>query len=434
MGCGILSSGESDILADETGCYHWPMPTADPTAPIDIARIRAAFPSLASDVIFMENAGGSQVPRLVADRIRDYMLTSYVQLGAPYDLSRLATDIVQQAHDLVEIQMNASPGGRVILGSSCSQLTSMIGTCYGDILEPGDEIVIAQSNHESFVGPWRRLADRGITIRWWNVDREQQACTPEGLASVLSDRTRIVAFPHVSNLLGGINDVAAISAQIHEAGALSVCDGVAFAPHRAIDVQAFDVDWYVYSTYKVYGPHMAAMYGRTEAIESLTGPNHGFIPKDAIPSKFELGGVSHEGCAGLLGVGAYLSYLVGRDTIDRTVVEDAFEIMTLCELPLQEVLLSYLAAHPRVRLVGSPVADRSRVPTISFLHDRMTSAQVSEAVCQRGIGVRHGHMYSRRLCEGLEIDPADGVVRISMVHYNTPEEMDRLLAILDDVM
>ena len=403
----------------------------------DAQRIRSWFPALQADLVFLENAGGSQVPGVVADRMREYMLSSYVQLDAGYALSQKATDTVNAAHEFVNLLMNGSQAGKVVLASSCSVLCRMLADCYARILVPGDEIIVAETGHEANAGPWVSLADHGAKVLIWSVDRDSCSCRLEALEDLVTERTRIVALPHVSNLLGDIVDLKAVVEIAHGCGARVVADGVAYAPHRAIDVAAWDVDWYVYSTYKVYGPHLGALFGRHDAFAELHGPNHYFIPKDEVPYKFELGGVSHEGCAGLLALGGYLNFLAGREpgaAPDRQMVEDAYEVMTEHELPLQERLVSYLLSRPSVRLVGPSAVDQTRVGTISFVHETCPSSQIAAAAHEAGIGIRNGHMYAHRLCKALEIDPDDGVVRVSLLHYNTMEEIDRLIELFERVL
>jgi selenocysteine lyase/cysteine desulfurase len=310
----------------------------------------------------------------------------------------------------------------------------MLADCYAGILSPGDEVIIAETAHEANAGPWASLGGQGMTVKVWKMDPTTGVCALDDLDRMLTSRTRIVAFPHVSNLLGDIVDLEGIVRLAHRVGARVVVDGVAYAPHRAMDVESWDVDWYVYSTYKVYGPHMAALYGKDEAFAELAGPNHYFIPDDEVPYKFELGGVIHEGCAGLLALGDYLSFLAGRHQVDRQTVTGAFEVMTRCELPLQQCLLDYLLPHPRVRVVGPHTAGRSRVGTISFLHDELSSREIAEAAHQRNIGIRNGHMYAHRLCRAMGLDPEDGVVRVSLVHYNSLEEIHRLIDVFDGVL
>jgi cysteine desulfurase family protein (TIGR01976 family) len=402
----------------------------------DRERIRAQFPALAGDTVYLENAGGSQVPAVVADSIRDYMLTSYVQLGASYPLSLRATELVDEAHDFVRMMMNGKEG-EVILGSSTSALLQMIAGCYAQVLKPGSEIVVAQTGHEANVGPWKMLERHGFTLRWWEMDPVDYTCPLSDLEYLLSDRTALVAFPHVSNLLGEIVDIERITSLAHEAGARVVVDGVAYAPHRAIDVSAWNVDWYAYSTYKVYGPHMAALWGRRDALAELPGPNHFFVHDDDLPYKFEVGGANHEGCAGICGLRDYLAFVVGEAdprALDRPAIEQAFNIMTACELPLQARLIEYLRSREDVRVVGPTETGDSRVGTISFVHDSKSSAEITAAVDRSGIGIRHGHMYAYHLCEAAGLDPEDGVVRTSLVHYNTMEEIERLIEVFDAVL
>lgn len=408
------------------------MPTT--ASPPDLDQIRARFPALDQDTLFLENAGGSQVPADVVEAMTAYLSRTYVQLGAPYALSQHCTRIVADAHEDVRVLMNATDVGQVVLGHSSSALFRMLADCYAPIIEPGDEIVVHEAGHEANIGPWLRLEERGARIRWWRVDPETGASSLEALREVLSPRTRLVAVTHVSNLLGEIVDVAAVTAAAHAVGARVVVDGVAYAPHRAIDVAALGVDWYGYSAYKVYGPHVGALFGRTEAFAELVGPNHFFVPRDEVPYKFELGGVAHESCAGLLALRAYLQFLAGREVYDRRTVTEAFAVMEALERPLQARLVAYLEAHPRVRIVGPAHADAGRVATVSFVHAEASSASISHVANERQIGIRFGHMYAHRLCTALGLDPEDGVVRVSCVHYNTPQEIERLIEVIDPVL
>ena len=398
-------------------------------------RIRGEFPALASETVYLENAGGSQVPRQVIERITRYLSESYVQLGAGYPLSQYCTKVVDDAHWFISRFMNAGEG-EVILGSSTTALLNMLADCYSKILEPGSEIIIAESGHEANMGPWKRLAESGIVIRWWRVDPEKFVCPINELETLLSEKTALVALPHVSNLLGDIVDIEAVTKLAHRYNARVVVDGVAYAPHRAIDCEAWDVDWYAYSSYKVYGPHMAALYGRKDAVSELTGPNHFFIPRDDIPYKFEPGGVSHEGCAGLLGLGDYLRVLLGLPEtaeLGRGEIAEAFSVMAALEQPLQERLIEYLSANPAVRIIGPLAADSSRVGTISFVHDSLSSSEITAVVDKSGIAIRHGHMYAYDLCQALGMDSDEGVVRVSFVHYNTLDEVERLIGVLDGI-
>ncbi len=399
----------------------------------DQDQVRGQFPALAGATIFLENAGGSQVPGFVADRIHRYLTQTYVQLGAGYPLSQQCTATVDNAHAFARTFVNAGDG-QVILGSSSTALLNILADSYGRILKPGQKIILAETGHEANLGCWKRLESQGVEIVWWRMDKEKLVCPMEDLKELLDDRTALVALPHVSNLLGGIVDLKAIVELAHSAGARVVADGVAYAPHRAIDVQAWDVDWYVYSTYKVYGPHMAVMFGKKEALAELVGPNHFFIPADELPYKFEPGGANHESCAGLLGLGDYLEFLTGADSWDRAVIEKAFARMQAWEEPLMNRLLDYLNDRNDVRVIGPAAGGPDRVGTISFVHGSKGSREITEAVDQTDVAIRHGHMYAWHLCDALGLNLEDGVVRVSFVHYNTLDEMERLIEIFEQVL
>ena len=407
-------------------------------APIlpDSEAIRRQFPALAGPTLFLENAGGSQVPACVADRMHRYLTGSYVQLGAGYRLSQEATATAAAAHDFARTLVNAGDG-HAILGSSSTVLLNMLAASYGQILKPGRRIVLAETGHEANLGCWKRLEQLGLETVWWHIDPGSLTCPLDDLRELLDERVALVALPHVSNLLGGIVDLPAVAALAHDVGARVVADGVAYAPHRAIDVQALGVDWYVYSTYKVYGPHMAVLYGSGPALAELTGPNHFFVPADDLPYKFEPGGANHESCAGLLGLGEYLNFLTGRDPAgpcDRVTVEQAFARMQELEEPLIVRLLDYLGSRADVRIIGPQSGGPGRVGTVSFVHAHKSSREISAAVDRSDVAIRYGHMYAWHLCQALGLDLADGVVRASFVHYNTLAEIDRLIEVLAPVL
>jgi cysteine desulfurase family protein (TIGR01976 family) len=423
------------------------MPTLD--------SIRAQFPALAGPITYLDNAGCSQLPRCVIDAMSRYLVDNYVQLGADYEPSKRAKATVERAHEVVKCLVNAGMGagdaaayttgpaggstsvGEVILGPSTSALCNMIAQCYADAPHPSrDEIVVSTAGHESNVGPWVRLAKRGYKVRLWDLDPGTMTFTSDGLRKHLSDRTRLVVFPQVSNILGEIVDVAALTAVAHAAGARVVVDGVAYVPHRAVDVRAWKCDWYVYSTYKVYGPHMAAMFGTREAMAELTGPNHYFIDAKSFPYKFELGGVNHEGAAGIAALYEYLCFLADAPApgpgapVDRAVIERAMGVMTELELPVQRRLVEFLSSDGGVRIIGPAHAEASRVSTIAFVRLGKSSAELVKRANAAGLGCRYGSFYSVRLCEQFGLSAADGVVRISTVHYNTMDEVERMIAFL----
>lgn len=409
-----------------------------PPAPLDDQAIRARFPALAGPTVFLDNAGGSQLPDVVINAVSDYLKHSYAQLGGDYEPSARAARTVQRAHDLTNFFLNGVGAGHAILGPSTTALCHVLAGAYADA-GPGerDELIIAAAGHEANIGPWTRLASRGFTVRFWPTQRDgagRWRPRLDTLRSMLSPRTRLVAMPHVSNILGEVWDVRAVCDLARSFGARTVIDGVAYAPHHAPDVRAIGCDWYVYSTYKVLGPHMAALFGTHEAFAELTGPNHYFIPRHAVPYKFELGGVNHEGCAGLAALWDYCCFLAGADARaepSRDVIERAFGVIAEREQALQARLLARLNARRDVRVVGPCEADPSRVCTVSFVHDRRPSGAIAREANALGLGLRYGHFYSLRLIEEMGLDPAEGVVRISLLHYNTFDEVDRAADFID---
>lgn len=409
---------------------------------ITIERIRSYFPAIeASPDVLLDNAGGSQVPRAVADAIRDYMLQSYAQLGADYETSRRSTATFDQAHDFINLLMNGTGHGHVALASATTVNCAMLADCYARAKPHGrNEVIVAETAHEANAGPWYRLKDRGFTIHTWACEPDTLELGLDALRDLLSDRTLLVAFPHVSNVLGRVEDAGAIARTAHEAGARVVVDGVAYAPHRAIDVRAIEADWYAYSTYKVFGPHMAALFGTNEAFRELEGPNHFFVPREEIPYKFEPGGASHEGCAGLLALWSYLAVLAEDGTeANRKGIEKAFARIAQLEHALLARLLDYLKSKPEVRIIGPADPSADRVATISFVHRQKRSAEIAVAANAARYGIRYGHFYAYRVCdrltrEGICHDVEDGVVRVSMLHYNSPEEVDGLIACLDTLL
>lgn len=372
------------------------------------------------------------MPRQVADAIRDFMVESYVQRGAGYRLSQNVTRVVDEARQMACDLVGAGDTGAMTFGATTSSLMRMLADAYADTLREGDEIVVAEAGHEANVGPWVRLEKFGARIVWWRIDPTERRARVEDLEPLLSERTRIVAFPQVSNILGEVTDARAVADLAHQVGAEVVVDGVAFAPHASVDVQALDADWYVFSFYKVFGPHMAALYGKHEAYARLVGPNHFFVPRDAVPYKFELGAPPYELCAGLVGLRDYLRMVGGPVGSDRERFVRAFRTMLTMERPVHRHLVDRLSSWPGVRMISS--SQPESVGIVSFVHERLSSQEIAEAAWAEQIGIRHGSMYSNRLISALGLDPEDGVVRVSLAHYNTVEEIDRLLAVLEPIM
>lgn len=411
------------------------------TTPLQLEFVRQQFPSLAGDWVFFDNAGGSQTLKPVVDRIADYLLTSNVQLGASYAVSQQSGDRVAQGAQAVATLINAADPSEVVMGSSTSLLLRLLAQCMGRTLQPGDEVIVTNCDHEANISPWVDLKAQGIVVKFWRLNPTTLTLDLADLEALLTPRTRLVALTHTSNVLGSINPIRAIADVVHAHGALVCVDGVAYAPHRLVDVQALDVDFYVFSFYKVYGPHYAVLYGKRDHLLALPGINHFFIEETDIPYKFQPGNVNYELSYGLIGLCDYFSDLARHHYGDRTAPDlrtqlvQAFDLIQQHEDRLGDRLLRYLGQKPNVRIIGLPQADGAqRVPTISFVIDGVNSSTIPRQVDAHHIGIRFGHFYAKRLIDDLGLSVQDGVVRVSMVHYNTLDEVDRLIQVLDALL
>ncbi len=403
--------------------------------------VRQQFPSLAGDWTFFDNAGGSQTLKRVVERISEYLLTSDVQLGASYAVSQLAGDRVTKAAQAMATLINAGTASEVVMGSSTTLMIRILSLCISQTWNRGDEVIVTNCDHEANIGAWIDLAKQGIKIKVWRINPDTLKLHLEDLEQLLSDRTRLVAFTHGSNILGTINPVKDITKLVHKHGAMVCVDGVGYAPHRLIDVQDLDVDFYVLSFYKVYGPHYALLYGKQEHLIAMPGINHYFIGKTDIPYKFQPGNVNFELSYGMLGLSDYLSELAqlhyGEQTAPdlRSQMVQALDLMSAHEDVISDRLLNYLTSKSNVQIIGQPETNHDlRVPTISFVVDGISSETIPPQIDKHNIGIRFGDFYAKRLIEDLGLDKQGGVVRVSMVHYNTIEEVDRLIQALETVL
>jgi len=403
---------------------------------IDQEWVQSQFPALSNGWVFFDNAGGSQTLGSAIEKIREFLTDRDVQIGGSYEISQKAAEALKMARKAAATFMNASRPEEIVFGHSTTALVMTLAASMRKLFKEGDEIVLCRADHESNIGHWERLAEFGVKIRWWEPDNDGRLSLSD-LEDLLNDRTRLVCVHHVSNLLGQINPVAEIAALVHKYGAQICVDGVAYAAHRAVDVQAWDVDYYIFSVYKCYGPHTAIMYGRYECLEPLEGQYHYFYGKEVIPGKLEPGNANYELNYTMVAIVDYLAELgrrAGGTGDTRSLLERGFGAITRRENALTERLLDFLNGHPRMRIVG-PVANNqsSRVPTISFRIDGVNSQSACKITDRHKIAMRHGDFHSRRLAEALNETHDGGVLRISLVHYNTLEEADRLCAVLQEI-
>ncbi len=414
-----------------------PVPRLLPDALLD--HVRAQFPALDSPWALFDNAGGSVPLGTVADRVAEYLRGHAVQLGASYELSQRATAQVAEGHRAAERLVNAEPG-EVVLGASTTANLRLLARALRPWFGPGDEVVVTDLDHESNIGPWRALESEGVTVREWRFRRESGDLHAEDLDALLGPRTRLVCFTHCANVVGTLHDAAGLVRRIHAAGALACVDGVAFAPHRLVDVKALGADFYAVSLYKTFGPHLGLLYGRRELLERAASQNHFFVGPGELPGKFEPGGVPHELAASLPAIPEYLLGLEAKLHEGGTGPEPerlarAFGAIAAHEAALAAPLLAFLAGRAGVRVVGEPTADpQRRVPTVAFTLDGRDAADIPAALDAAGVAIRYGHFYAHRAIEAMGLLPRHGVVRVSMAHYNTPAEVGRLIEALDRVL
>lgn len=403
-------------------------------APLDLDFVRQQFPAFAEpslrDRAFFENAGGSYACAPVIGRLHEYYRRLKLQPYYAYPASTEAGEWIDASHQRLAEYLNVE-ADEIHFGPSTSQNTYVLAQALRQRLQPGDEVIVTQQEHEANGGVFRRLAEHGCVIREWTVDRETGALDPAQLDALLGPRTRLLAVTQCSNVLAQLNPVAAIVAKARAAGATTVVDGVAWAPHGLPDVRALGADVYLFSLYKTYGPHQGLMVVRKPLLERL--PNEGHYFNAAYPRKRLVpAGPDHAQVAAARGIAEYFDALDahhgGGDPAQRPARVRAR--LRAAEQPLLAALLQFLADRRDLRVLG-PLDPAQRAATVSFVPLRRTPAAVAAALSQHGVMAAAGHFYAVRLLEALGVDPARGVVRLSFLHYTSPEDLARLLRALD---
>ncbi|KAF9563571.1 selenocysteine lyase [Agrocybe pediades] len=422
--------------------------------PFDVEKARSQFPALASGYIFGDNAGGSQAAQQVIDRITDYFVNSNVQLGADYSVGQQTTKrvLVDGPKEAAKLFNAASPD-EIVFGSSSTMNLENLARGLEPNMKEGDEFIIT-GEHEANNGPWKKLAARkGLDVKIWQPTLSNPenpysiVLRVEDLIPLITANTRIVAISACSNILGSILPVKEVVKAIREeakkkgADRIEVSvDCVAYAPHRFIDVQDWDVDFCVFSFYKVYGPHISGLYVRAHALEnSVTSVVHHFLHVDKVAYKLQPGGPGYELVHGATGVIPYLLSLTDKNDLRASFDAIAEHEQTLLK-PLMAFLTDPKQRERGVRIVGEETVGLHRVPTVSFVvtgQNAIKSKAIVNFFDQKGgIGIRYGHFYAYTLVDELtpKLDVNDGVVRISLVHYNTVEEVQRIISILEEVL
>jgi cysteine desulfurase family protein (TIGR01976 family) len=404
---------------------------------LDVQSVRSHFPSLQQtqdgrEVVFFDNPGGTQVPRSVVDAMAHYLLHDNANHGGAYATSRRSDAMIEEAHRAMADMLGASSPDEIVFGPNMTSLTFSLSRALGHWLTAGDEIVVTRLDHDADISPWMLLArDTGANLRW--VDFRTEDCTldMDDLERRLSRKTKLVACAYASNAVGTINDVKSITEMAHHAGALIFIDAVQYAPHGLIDVQALDCDFLACSAYKFFGPHEGILYGKYDLLDRL--PAYKVRPaKDRPPHKFETGTQNHEGIAGTLAAVDYLAGLSGsahESAGRRDRLSAAMEAIEAYERDLVSRLIAGLEQISGLRIYGitDPSFFDRRVPTVAFRMEGFSPRRVAEYLGEKGIFVWDGNYYALAVTERLGFEDKGGMVRVGLVHYNTEEEVDRLI-------
>jgi cysteine desulfurase family protein (TIGR01976 family) len=462
------------------------MPTTEQTVipALDLAYVRAQFPSLAQTVnghpaTFLDGPGGTQVPQRVIDATSNYLRRDNANTGGAYATSRHTDSMIAEARAAMADFLHCAPD-EVVFGPNMTTLTYAVSRAIGRELKPGDEIVVTRLDHDANVSPWLQMAeDRGITVRWAEIHEEDCTLNMADLGSKINSNTKLVAAGYASNAVGTINPVKEIVRLAHAAGALAYIDAVHYSPHGLIDVAALDCDFLVCSTYKFFGPHMGVLFGKREHLQRLrpykVRPN-----TNAIPNCWEWGTLNHECIAGITACVDYLADLGrsstnestnasdgisdettkmrvphpsrfskgGNDAADtsgfnesginerRAAIEAAYRAIHEHEHGLLKRMMTGLKEIPHLKIYGitDPTRFDERCATLALRIGNFTPLQLAGQLGHRGFFTWDGNYYALNLTEQLDVEKSGGFLRIGLVHYNTPEEVDRLLTALREIL
>ena len=453
------------------------MPIAETSAPaeLDIDWVRAQFPALAQTVnghpaAFLDGPGGTQVPQRVIDAISGYLRRDNANTCGAYATSRRTDAMIADARAAMADFLNCS-ADEIVFGQNMTSLTFAISRAIGRDLAPGDEILVTRLDHDANVSPWLALEEKGITIRWAEIHEDTCTLDLDDLAAKINKKTKVVAVGYASNAVGTINPVKKIVSLAHAAGALAYVDAVHYGPHGLIDVAALDCDFLACSTYKFFGPHMGVLFGKREHLARLR-PYKVRPLTDAVPNRWEWGTLNHECIAGITACVDYIADLgtknvgtatthvgtttehvgtaaLGRPSSEarslatsprRAAIAAAFEAIHNYEHSLMRRLMSGLAQLPHIKVYGitDPARFAERCPTIALRVINQNAAQTPLALAttlgDRGFFTWDGNYYALNLTERLDVENSGGFLRIGLVHYNTQDEVDRLLAALREIV
>ena len=412
-------------------------------ATFDVAWVRAQFPALAQTVngqpaIFFDGPGGTQVPLRVIDAIGDYLARANANTHGAFATSQRTDETIAAAH-VAMADLLGCDADEIVFGPNMTTLTFAMSRALGRELQPGDEIVVTRLDHDANVAPWVALQERGAVIRYVDIDVEDCTLNMDDLRRQINERTRLVAVGYASNAVGTINDVAEVVRIAHRVGALVYVDAVHYAPHGPIDVRALNCDFLACSPYKFFAPHLGVLYGKREHLARLRPYKVRPAPNE-LPYRWETGTQNHEGMAGLAAAIEYLAEL-GRRTADAALPDRRAELLAAMrtiqayERDLVERLIAGLLAIPGLTFYGisDPARFAWRTPTVSVRIAGYTPRVLARSLGERGIFTWDGNYYAIGLTERLGVEEHGGMLRIGLVHYNTANEVDRLMAALHEI-
>ena len=446
------------------------MPTTETSAPtLDLTQIRAQFPALAQTInghpaVFLDGPGGTQVPQRVIDAISNYLRQHNANTGGAYATSHNTDAIIANARSAMADFLNCS-ADEVIFGPNMTTLTFMMSRAIGRELGPGDEILVTRLDHDANVSPWLALEEKGVTIRWAQIHAEDCTLDVEDLAAKLNSKTRLVAIGYASNAVGTINPVKEIVRLAHSVGALAYVDAVHYAPHGLIDVRDLNCDFLVCSTYKFFGPHMGVLFGKRNHLESL----HPYKVRpltEAVPFRWEWGTLNHECIAGIAACVDYIASLSGESSSGvphpepalsgvegrfslaghgdvgtrRAQIISAFQALHRHEHSLMRRLIAGIKEIPTLKIYGitDPSCFDWRCPTLAIRAINQTTditpLALASKLGEQGFFTWDGNYYALNLTERLNVESSGGFLRIGLAHYNTAQEVDRLLAALHEIV
>ncbi|MCC6299349.1 MAG: cysteine desulfurase-like protein [Anaerolineales bacterium] len=402
--------------------------------------VRQQFPSLDRPAIFLDNPAGTQIAKPSLDRINKYLLENNANHEGQFETSRKSDAVLHEAHAALADFLNASRPEEIIFGNNMTTLTLHISRSLARNLQAGDNLLVTRMDHDANISPWMLIAeDKGCNLLWVDIDVEDGTLDLDDFARALEKKPKIAAFGYASNLLGTVNPVKKLTKMAHDAGALVYVDAVQYAPHGPIDVQDLDCDFLACSSYKFFGPHAGALYGKFDLLSELKA--YKVRPaSNELPSKFETGTQNHEGIAGVLGALEYVEWLgmqYGADHASpwseagfsgrRLNLKKGMSAMRAYESELSKALIGIVESVPGTRIYGVTDLNRldERVPTVSFTIAGKDPEQIAKALGDENIYVWNGHNYALAIVERLGLLEAGGMIRVGPVHYNTLDELEK---------